>query len=109
MYLRMSFMFLALFSALADAAQYRIQEVPTSIYLESYPTTAPQIALWRLPTPGQTTWPSSACLYLYIPDTAQVSQQNRLFNLLAVAKMTSSSIFLLYDTVSCEVFSFGMA
>lgn len=94
-------------SPIAQAANVLVTEAPTFIRFEQYTGNTGTIVFWRLPTPGVSTFPSSACLNLTIASD-KPEQASRFMALYLFAKSNSKNIFLHYNPTTCLMVSFGM-
>lgn len=94
--------FLAVSSAFGATVLYT--ETADKVRFEQY--TGGNLVLWRMPTPGVSTFPSGSCTYLLIPGTTDKS--SRFIALYMFVKSNSRTYFVQYDTSTCQVVSFGM-
>jgi hypothetical protein len=84
-----------------------VSEAPTGIRFEQYTGASGNIVFWRLPTPGLSTFPGSACLNVSIPSD-RVEQASRFLALYLFAKTNNKNIFYVFTTNTCQIVSFGM-
>jgi hypothetical protein len=99
---------LLLVASSSFAAVVLYTEAADKVRFEQYTgDTAARLALWRLPTPGYSTFPSGTCVQLYIPGT-KTEQANRFLSLYMFVKTNASTYFVQYDTDTCNILSFGM-
>lgn len=95
------------FHATASAAYYGITEEPNNIRFEQYTWSGSEIALYRLPTPGVSTFPGGTCTKLNIPSETK-EYVSRFIAFYLFAKSNNKQIFYYYDTTTCKIVSFGM-
>ena len=107
-FLRSTFAISALLLAAtgAQAANIYVEEEPKMLRLEQYGGSS-AIVMWRMPTPGVSTFPSGTCLKLTIP-AEQVTQGSRFLALYLYAKSNSVNIFYFYNPDTCTIASFGI-
>lgn len=89
------------------ASTLYIKENPDQIRFEQYTGAGGSIIFWRLPTPGTSTFTGSSCLNLSIY-SAKAEQGSRFMALYMFAKTNGKQIFYLFDSISCQIISFGM-
>lgn len=88
----------------AKAATQYFSEAAGSIRFEQY--TAGTLALWRMPSPGVSTFPNGSCKSLVIP--GDVSITNRFYSLYLYLKANGGNYFVIYETSNCSIVSFGI-
>ena len=84
-----------------------ITEQMNQLRVEQYTGPAGGIALWRLPTPGVTTFPDSPCLSVRIPTDAP-EHASRFMALYLQAKASGRTMFYVFNKSTCMLLSFGM-
>lgn len=95
---------LGLLPLAASAAAASFSEKAQFIRFEQY--TSGTLAMWRMPTPGTSTFPGGNCTALIIPGSTTMS--NRFIALYLYAKTENINYFVYYDTSNCQVISFGL-
>lgn len=95
---------LALLPQFATAAPVLFSEKAQFVRFEQY--TGGSLTLWRMPTPGVSTFPGGSCLSLTIPGTTAMA--NRFMALYLYAKTENINYFVQYETTNCMVISFGL-
>lgn len=65
-----------------------------------------RFVLWRMPNPGVSTFPGGSCIVLSLPGT--VEKTNRFYAVYMLAQSLSTMYFVHYNTVTCEIISYGM-
>ena len=88
----------------ASAAATYFTEKAQFIRFEQY--TSGTLAMWRMPSPGTSTFPGGNCTALIIPGSTTMS--NRFMALYLYAKTENINYFVYYDTSNCQVISFGL-
>lgn len=95
-------MFAMLWSGNALAATVVVEEVPTSVRVEKYPTS---VVLWRL----SGSWPQSSCSYLSLATGSSESNHRLLFQSVTAAKILGVPVMFVYDSATCVLTSHGMS
>jgi len=91
-------------SAQAQTASYT--ETADKVRFEQYTGSAGVLALWRLPSPGVSTFPGGSCTKLTVAGTTEKS--SRFMAIYLFAKSEGLTYFVRYDLGTCEIRSFGM-
>lgn len=94
-------------STISHAATVQIKEVAGSVRFEQYTGGGASLVLWRMPTPGVSTFPGTSCVNASIP-TAEPVQTARFIAMYLFAKNSGDQIFYYVDTATCRVVSFGI-
>lgn len=79
-------------------------ETADKVRFEQY--TSASLVLWRMPTPGVSTFPSGSCVALIVPGATEMA--NRFYALYMFVKSNNRTYFIQYDTATCQLISFGM-
>lgn len=95
------------FHTSAKAGFQGVFEKPNNIRFEQYTWVGSEIALYRLPTPGSTTFPGSGCTKINLPSETK-EYVSRFMALYLFAKSNDKEIFYFFDTQTCRIVSFGM-
>jgi|GEM_PF-1105107 len=100
---------LAASSSFAVSTTYT--EKADKVRFEQYAPGDATLVLWRLPTPGVSTFPLSdgsagSCKNINLPTSTTVG--NRFLSLYMFVKTNDSTYFVQYDTTTCNIISFGM-
>ena len=93
-----------LFSGIAAASTASFSEPALHVRFEQY--TAGTLVLWRMPSPGVSTFPNGSCVNLVVPGATVIT--NRFMALYLFAKTQGLNYFVYYDTSNCTVLSFGL-
>ena len=88
----------------AEAASQYFSEPAGSIRFEQY--TGGTLALWRMPSPGSSTFPNGNCKSLVIPGDSTIT--NRFYSLYLYLKANGGNYFIYYETSNCQIVSFGI-
>jgi hypothetical protein len=64
------------------------------------------LAIWRMPTPGTSTFPGGTCRSITI--SGGDVPLNRFFSLYLFLKANGGNYFMYYDTGTCQAISFGI-
>lgn len=90
-------------------AAYLYTEAADQVRFEQYAGTASTgpLVLWRMPTPGSSTFPGGTCTHLNLSSTA-TTEANRFMAMYMFVKTNSSTYFVQYETTTCNIISFGM-
>ena len=95
---------LVTFSATSFAAPFLYSETADKVRFEQY--TNGVLALFRLPTPGVSTFPGGTCTVLVTPGGTEVA--NRFIAFYLFVKSNNRTYFVVYETANCQIISFGM-
>ena len=104
---------LLLFAASSSFAEVVLYtEDADKVRFEQYTSSDGALVLWRLPTPGTSTFPlqngtAGPCTHINLPATS-TTLGNRFLSLYMFVKTNASKYFVQYDTSTCNVISFGM-
>lgn len=92
----------------AANAQFSVQvEKVTNIRYEQYVGAFNPIKLFRLPSPGVTTFPGGSCTSLSVPTTYE-SHGSRFMAAFINARNNDINLTYVYNTASCTLTSFGV-
>ena len=91
-------------STLSFAAPSLYTETADKVRFEQYTTGT--LALYRLPTPGVSTFPGGACIVLTTPGGIEIA--NRFIAFYLFVKSNNRTYFVQYETSNCQIISFGM-
>ncbi len=91
-------------SATSLAAPSLYTETADKVRFEQYTTGT--LALYRLPTPGVSTFPGGACIVLTTPGGIEIA--NRFIAFYLFVKSNNRTYFVQYETSNCQIISFGM-
>ena len=95
---------LVTFSATSFAAPSLYAETADKVRFEQY--TSGTLALFRLPTPGVSTFPGGTCIVLITPGGTEIA--NRFIAFYLFVKSNNRTYFVQYETTTCQIISFGM-
>ena len=95
---------LVTFSATSFAAPSLFTETADKVRFEQY--TNGVLALFRLPTPGVSTFPGGTCINLTTPGGTEIA--NRFIAFYLFVKSNNRTYFVQYETTTCQVLSFGI-
>lgn len=99
-------MVVVLLSGNAAAATAYVKETADQVRFEQYVGDGAPLILWRLPSPGSSTFPGSACTSLSVAPV-RTEQTSRFFAVYMSAQSNAKSFFYIYDTSACSIVSFG--
>jgi len=89
------------------AAPAGYSEPSGSVRFEQYTASGgPGLVLWRLPTPGTSTFPGGSCKYLSVP--GGTTMENRMVAIYMQSQSVGINYMLTYETTTCQVTSFGL-
>ena len=91
-------------STLSFAAPSLYTETADKVRFEQY--TNGVLALFRLPTPGVSTFPGGTCIVLTTPGGTEIA--NRFIAFYLFVKSNNRTYFVQYETTTCQVLSFGI-
>lgn len=91
----------------AQAANVYIKESPGLIRFEQYTGTGGNLALWRMPNPGTSTFPGTSCTGISVP-TADAGHTARFIAMYLAQKAAGEQIFYMINTTNCQIVSFGI-
>ena len=97
-------MFCLLASTLSLSAPSLFTETADKVRFEQY--TNGVLALFRLPTPGVSTFPGGTCIVLTTPGGTEIA--NRFIAFYLFVKSNNRTYFVQYETTTCQVLSFGI-
>lgn len=86
----------------ADPVLYT--ETADKVRFEQY--TVGVLKLYRLPSPGSSTFPGGTCTSLTTPGGTEIA--NRFIAFYLFVKSNNRTYFVQYETSTCQVLSFGM-
>ena len=96
---------LLMFSATSSiAAPFLYSETADKVRFEQY--TGGTLVLYRLPTPGASTFPGGTCTQLLTPGGTEIA--NRFIAFYLFVKSNNRTYFVQYETTTCQILSFGM-
>ena len=91
-------------STLSFSAPSFFSETADKVRFEQY--TSGTLALYRLPTPGVSTFPGGTCIVLITPGGTEIA--NRFIAFYLFVKSNNRTYFVQYETTTCQIISFGM-
>ena len=97
-------MFCLLASTWSLSAPSLYTETADKVRFEQY--TNGVLALFRLPTPGVSTFPGGTCIVLTTPGGTEIA--NRFIAFYLFVKSNNRTYFVQYETTTCQVLSFGI-
>lgn len=92
------------------AAPYLYTETADKVRFEQYASGSAPLVLWRMPTPGTSTFPGGTCVHIDLPTDAAIATvtANRFLSMYMFVKTNASSYFVQYEPTTCQIISFGM-
>ena len=91
----------------AQSQVVSVTESANQIRFEQYTGTNGTLSFWRLPVPGYSAFPDSKCTRLAMSATKS-EQASRFMALYLFAKTNDMKIFYFFDSLTCDIISFGM-